>query len=74
MDPVEPVLLCYQALKYYHSSEFLIKPHFRQSAADLIELKVRELFMQCGQISSRATGASLTEIDAPDYLAEFNPL
>jgi hypothetical protein len=41
---------------------------------DLIELKVRELFMQCGQVSSRATGASLTEIDAPDYLAEFKPL
>ena len=32
MELVEPVFLCYQALKYYHSWEFVIKPHFRQSA------------------------------------------
>ena len=41
---------------------------------DLVERKVKELFMQSGQIASRATGPCPIEIDVPDYLAEFKPL
>jgi hypothetical protein len=41
---------------------------------DLVERKVKELFMQSGQIASRATDHCPLEIDVPDYLVEFKPL
>ena len=41
---------------------------------DLVECKVSELFIQSGQITSRATDSCPVEIDIPDYLTEFRPL
>jgi len=45
-----------------------------ESLPDLVERKARELFMQSGQIASKATNLCPVEINVPDYLAEFKPL